>query len=75
MSQAIPKKVPDAYKSIINPFIVSGQLTIEQGTKHCKLVRADGHKCPVPMSPGDHRGVLNFKSQVRRFASGQAILR
>lgn len=68
-------KIPKEYLQIINPFINSGELKIEQGSKHAKLVRSDGRTFPVPSSPSDHRAILNFKSQVRRFSMGQQVFR
>lgn len=68
-------KIPKDYAIIINPFLESGELKLEQGTKHAKLVRSDGRKFPIPGSPSDRRGFLNFKSDVRKFAMGLQVFK
>lgn len=75
MATTLPRKIPKEYRLIVNPFIENGTVTVDAGTKHMRVVRADGHKCPIPWTPGDHRSLANFKSQFRRFVAGESILR
>jgi hypothetical protein len=37
------------------------------GAKHVQLRRADGNKLAVPGTPSDHRSVLNFKADLKKF--------
>lgn len=63
------KKVPKDYAAFLKPYIDARVLTIESGSKHNKAVRSDGRFWVIPSSPSDHRGFLNFKSDIRRFVS------
>lgn len=60
--------MPKEFMRLIRPYLDAGVLTLRDGAKHKCVVRSDGHKLTVPSSPSDHRSLLNFKAQIRRFA-------
>ncbi len=58
---------------LVKPHIKAGTVTLKTGGKHASIVRADGHKLPLAGSVSDHRAILNFKSQLRKFITGQML--
>jgi hypothetical protein len=60
-------RIPREFMEILKPYLDRGVITLEQGGKHLRYRRPDGHKLPIPGSPGDYRTLANFKCQARRF--------
>lgn len=52
----------------IQKLVRSGQWSyIPQGRgKHGALRHVSGTKCPVPRTPSNHRGILNFRCLIRK---------
>lgn len=59
--------IPKDYKAIIDPFLRTGQISLERSTRHVCAVAPTGRKHFIPGSPGDHRALANFKSQFKTF--------
>ena len=54
---------------VLKPYVDAHLVEIVNGKKHAKVVRlTDGFKFSIPSTPSDHRTLLNFKAQLRRFA-------
>lgn len=66
------KSVPREFMQVIQPHVDQKVIEIVVGGKHTCVKRRDGHKMAVPGSPSDHRALLNFRSQLRRFISAPA---
>lgn len=64
-------RIDKTFIKIAKPFIDEGRIHLAPGGKHAMLVRADGHKIPLPSSSSDHRAILNFKTQLNKFVSGK----
>lgn len=63
--------IPKEFLKVIAPALDAGVVTLERGTRHLFVRRADGHKQMIPGSPSDWRALLNFKKQFRRFIEGK----
>ena len=65
------RRIPKEFAPLVNEAVAKGLVTVENGARHLCLRRADGSKQIIPGSPSDHRALANFRSQFRKFLTGQ----
>ena len=72
MSAIASNRMRKEFLDVIQPYLDEGTLVLVNGKRHAKLKRADGRILTVTGSAGDQRAIKNFKSSIRKFATGDA---
>lgn len=67
-------KLHKEYQKHVQPYLDAGVVRIEQKKRHYAVITTEGKMVVCPVSPSDHRGPLNFKSDLRKAAAHLLII-